>query len=143
LTVPAILRDRPLTPRSKTFEAERLLPGLRCSELAELETTQRGPVVLLEIHGDLDETLVARVRESVFSAAAASPRRIVIDLADVSFVDGIGLRTLIAARRRCAGGPTTLTLRSPSRSVRRLLSRTHLDTVFDVEEQADAEPVAN
>jgi anti-sigma B factor antagonist len=117
------------------LEVAPAVSEVRCSEITAPASNRDRPVVLLEIHGDMDESLVARVRESIFSAAAMAPRRIVIDLADVSFVDAVGLRTLIAARRRCAGGPTTLTLRSPSRPVRRLLSRTRLDSVFEFEER--------
>jgi anti-anti-sigma factor len=92
-----------------------------------------GPTVLLEVRGDLDKTRVARMRESLFTAAASCPNRIVIDMAQVSFVDGDGLRTLIAARRRCAAGGTDFALRRPSLAVRQLLSLTHLERVFDVE----------
>jgi anti-anti-sigma factor len=108
---------------------------LRCSHLAGTTRSGQTAMVLLEVHGDLDKALVARMRETLFSAAASSPERIVIDMAAVSFVDAVGLRTLIAARRRCAAAGTGFALRRPSRAVRRLLSVTHLDNVFDVEQE--------
>ncbi len=93
------------------------------------------PTVFLEVHGDLDQTRVARMRESIFSAAASSPDRIVLDMADVSFVDASGLRTLIAARRRCAAAGMDFALRRPSHAVRQMLSLTRLEKVFDVEHE--------
>ncbi len=116
-----------------SFEAEAGAAGLSFSQLPLRASSVRRRSFLLEVHGDLDEELVSRMRESLFSAAASSPGRIVIDLADVSFLDGMGLRTLIAARRRCVAGGTTFALRRPSSAVRRLLSLTHLEGVFDVE----------
>lgn len=92
-----------------------------------------GPTVLLEVHGELDKSRVARMRESLFSAAASAPHRIVVDMADVSFVDTDGLRTLIAARRRCVAGGMDFALRRPSDAVRQMLMLTRLDGVFDVE----------
>ncbi len=126
-------------------DRESVFPGLHCTTSPGAASapgsagSRRGkprPSVLLEVRGDLDETLVARMRESIFSAAAERPESIVVDLADVSFVDTVGLRTLIAGRRRCSASGTTFALRSPSRAVRRLLSMTHLDTIFDVEPAA-------
>ncbi len=117
------------------FETEATTAHLRCSEISDSHSKGLSPTVLLEVQGDLDNALVARMRESLFSAAASSPPRIVIDMAEVSFVDTVGLRTLIAARRRCAAAGTDFALRSPSRAVLRLLSVTHLESVFDVEQE--------
>ncbi len=77
--------------------------------------------------------LVAKLRESIFSEAANRPGRIVVDLSNVSFLDTAALRTLIAARRRCAAGNTGFALRRPSRAVQRVLALTHLEHVFAVE----------
>ncbi|HEX4428076.1 MAG TPA: STAS domain-containing protein [Frankiaceae bacterium] len=117
------------------YETEAKPAHLRCSKIVAAAPTGQPPTVLLEVRGDLDKVLVARMRESLFSAAAQSPHRIVIDMAEVSFVDTVGLRTLIAVRRRCAAGGTGFALRRPSRAVKRLLSVTHLDHVFDVEHE--------
>jgi anti-sigma B factor antagonist len=126
------------TPAPVAYEHEATPADLRCTQIAGIARTGQPPTFLVEVHGDLDKTLVARMRESLFSAAASSPDRIVIDLAQVSFVDAVGLRTLIAARRRCVAAGTTFALRRPSRAVRRLLSVTHLENVFDVEPERPA-----
>ncbi len=122
-------------PTSGAYEMRAVPSELRCSQIASAGRSGQAPTVLVEIHGDLDKTMVARMRESLFAAAASSPGRIVIDMADVSFLDTVGLRTLIAARRRCVAAGTSFALRRPSRPVRRLLSVTHLDNVFDVEHE--------
>lgn len=93
------------------------------------------PTVLLEVHGDLDAARVARMRESLFSAAASAPDRIIVDMADVSFVDAYGLRTLIAVRRRCAAAGMDFALRDPSGVVRQMLTATRLERIFEVEHE--------
>ena len=133
MTAPAVPFTRAGEVESQEADTPRELSSatLLCTRFANGKPANAE--LLFEVCGDLDDTLVARMRESIFSAAATRPRRIVVDLARVGFVDAVGLRTLIAARRRCTAGGTGFALRRPSRAVQRLLSQTRLDTVFDVE----------
>ena len=90
-------------------------------------------VFALTLTGDVDLRSVAGLRATLSAAAARRPARIVIDVADVTFMDTAALRTLIAIRRRCVAGGIGFTLRRPSHVVERLLTVTRLATVFDVE----------
>jgi anti-sigma B factor antagonist len=107
---------------------------VRCSRSSTGHPSRPDTVFVLDVQGDLDEDLVAEMRAAVFSAASERPYGITIDLADVSFVDTAALRTLIASRRRCVAGGIRFTRRRPSHAVQRLLKVTHLDAVFQVEE---------
>ena len=90
-------------------------------------------VFLVSLAGDIDLPHVAHLRATLSAAAARRPTRIVVDVADVTFMDTAALRTLIAIRRRCVAGGIGFTLRRPSHVVDRLLTITHLTTVFDIE----------
>ncbi len=61
---------------------------------------------------------------------------IVIDLADVAFIDSSGLRSLLSASRRAGERATTVVLRSPSPSVQRLLEITGTTSQFRIEDGA-------
>ncbi|MBE7186934.1 STAS domain-containing protein [Jatrophihabitans endophyticus] len=58
---------------------------------------------------------------------------LVIDLAELDFVDSLGLGVLIHARDRCAGAGTALILRSVPPRTRKLLQTAGLDTLFTIE----------
>lgn len=93
-------------------------------------------VVIVSLHGELDLANVGAVR-SIAQQALDAPHvaRIVVDLADVAFMDSTILGALVALRTdadRCAIG---LALRNVQPLVRRLLTITGLDGVFAVEEQ--------
>jgi anti-sigma B factor antagonist len=48
---------------------------------------------------------------------------LVLDLSELSFLDTIGLRTILICRERCLNSGCSLTVASPSAQVRRLLQR--------------------
>jgi anti-sigma B factor antagonist len=57
---------------------------------------------------------------------------VVIDLAEVTFVDSSGLGALIVARKSARGGGGSVSLVSPPPTVRRLLGSTRLHDVFAI-----------
>ena len=63
----------------------------------------------------------------------AADGSIVIDLADVSFIDSSGLRSLLGASRRADERAGAVVLRSPSASVQRLLEITGTTAQFRIE----------
>lgn len=85
---------------------------------------------VIRISGDLDAQTAGRLDEVVASQLAAGRDEIVMDLAELQFLDSSGLRSMVLARGPAGDG--TVVLRSPSSSVLRLLEITGLDDVFDV-----------
>ena len=93
-----------------------------------------GPgVVVVEVQGDLDAARVPRVRALLEDAVSVRPQRLVVDLANCSFLDASGLTVLLDVHRRQCRVGGVLTLRGCSPRVMRLLSLTGLQRVFDVE----------
>jgi anti-anti-sigma factor len=91
-----------------------------------------GPQTTLALAGDLDPAtapeLDARLQELVSDRAVAS---VVLDLAQVVFMDSSGLRVLVAASAALQGRSAQLLLRSPSSNIRRVLEVTGLSPLIE------------
>ena len=87
-----------------------------------------GPDGALLLDGEID-TYTA---PGLAARLAADPDVDVVDLAGVSFIDSSGLRVLVQIHQTRAAAGDTLTLRSPSASVQRLLEISGLATHLDV-----------
>ena len=92
----------------------------------------------LDLIDDVDGTLVVVGEIDSYTAPALAqrlsdePKIVVIDLAGVSFIDSSGLRILIEAHQIRMDEKTSLTLRSPSAAVQRLLEISGLSAHLDV-----------
>jgi anti-anti-sigma factor len=92
----------------------------------------------LDLTDDVDGTLVLVGEIDSYTAPALAERLAgdpevhVIDLAGVTFIDSSGLRILVEAHRSRVDSDATLTLRSPSAAVQRLLEISGLSSHLDV-----------
>lgn len=88
---------------------------------------QAGSIGVLRLTGRLDLLSAADLRQHVVQAVAEGTHRLVVDLAEVSFVDSSGLGALIAGLKaaRLAGGD--LRLAQPTAQTRSLLQLVGLD----------------
>lgn len=88
---------------------------------------QAGSIGVLRLTGRLDLLSAADVRQQVVQTVAEGTHRLVVDLAEVSFVDSSGLGALIAGLKaaRLAGGD--LRLARPTAQTRSLFQLVGLD----------------
>jgi anti-sigma B factor antagonist len=91
--------------------------------------------VIVVVEGELGMPAVAAFRAVVDQAIAASSR-LVIDMADVTFLDSIGLRVLAVARRS-VGANGTVTVRRAPEHVARVLHLAGMDGYITVEARAE------
>ena len=84
---------------------------------------------LLVVRGEIDLVTAPSLRSAVESALTDGPRRLILDLAEVSFIDSTGLAVLIKASRR-----TTVALRHPSASTERVLEASGLTGLFEADD---------
>lgn len=98
-----------------------------------VDWTDSGDVCRCALAGELDLTTEPRVRRALFQALASRPRRLIIDLADVSFIDSTGLRVLLSARNRAATMGSRVSLARVGSAVQRTLQIANLRTFFDEE----------
>ncbi len=76
------------------------------------------------LEGDLDNLSLPVLAQTLDGLYKAACFRIVMDLADLAFIDSSGLGALVAAWRRCRDQAGSLSARNPSPAVRRLMDLT-------------------
>jgi anti-anti-sigma factor len=82
----------------------------------------------VRLHGELD-LAPAGDFEADFRRHLNGQQSLVIDLAELTFIDSTGIRTLIRIAQ--AASPRSIVLRSPQASVRRVFELTRLDQSLD------------
>jgi anti-sigma B factor antagonist len=106
----------------------------------KLTTHQKGEVIIVVASGKLTlgegaSTLRTKIRELV----ASGSRRIVLNLADVSYMDSSGMGELIAAHTTVTTAGGEIKLLNLAKRVHDLLKLTKLYTVFEAfEDEASA-----
>lgn len=92
----------------------------------------RGNLMILKVwENRLDASKAPTLREALVERIAKGHQSIILDLADVEFMDSAALSALIAAVKKL--GPVgTISVASVRRPVARLFSVTKMDRVFPV-----------
>jgi anti-sigma B factor antagonist len=98
-----------------------------------LTTSRAGPVVTIEVAGEVDIANAEFLAEQVRCAEKTDADRIVIDLAGVTFIDSIGLTQLSIAQRRSDADSDRLRLRNVGGHTAKVIAITHLDEVLRIE----------
>ncbi|HET8535640.1 MAG TPA: STAS domain-containing protein [Solirubrobacteraceae bacterium] len=94
------------------------------------------PGALIVARGELDVQSVDELRARLNEALDAGNKRIVIDLAEVSFIDSLSLSALVGARRKL-GDEGRLAIVAVHEYVQLILQATGLEQVLDVFETRD------
>jgi anti-sigma B factor antagonist len=106
--------------------------ALRSKGIRTMAFTERhiDSVVILDLNGQLTELSGNDMWERIRDLAAAGDRQILLNLAEVPYVDSAGLGTMVASfvAMKCVGG--ALKLLNPTRRTRQLLAVTALTTVL-------------
>jgi anti-anti-sigma factor len=90
--------------------------------------------VVATLAGELDLATRPELDIALDKAIGEDVPTVVLDLADVTFVDASSLRSFGEAAQRLRAEGRTLVLRNPSRLTRRLLAITDIDSVAIVED---------
>jgi anti-anti-sigma factor len=91
--------------------------------------------IVVHLAGELDLYNAEEVRTALGEAMARSPRRLVVDLAEVEFVDSTALGVLIEARSKL--GRDCLALAAPQLDTRRTLQVSGLDRHLPVHDTVE------
>ena len=86
---------------------------------------------MLSLAGELDLADAPALRDALRGAVERSPRRLVVDLAEVTFIDSTALGVLIEARSRLSDR-NGFRLAAPGLETRRALEVSGLDRHFSV-----------
>ena len=97
----------------------------------------RTSYVVVALRGELDVTNAAGTAR-ILQAAVAPQLRIIVDLAEVTFVDCSSLGGLLRVQRLARQGGGDVLLATPAANVLRLLSLTCVDEAFGIHATVDA-----
>lgn len=107
--VPERTSDRPLADRhflSGDFDVE--------TEIVDGSS-------LLRLHGELDLASADRLSDDLEAVFDAQPAAVVLDLANLTFVDSTGIQVFLQAGRRAASSGCTFMLEAPCDRVLKIL----------------------
>jgi anti-anti-sigma factor len=113
--------------------SDDLVSPLREHPVLGVETRDAG--VIVRLTGELDLYNAEDVRTALAQAIDQAPRRIVVDMSAVEFVDSTALGVLIEARSRL--GHDALLLAAPQLETRRTLQISGLDRHLAVHDSVD------
>lgn len=92
---------------------------------------QADGVIVVDVRGTLDAATVDALRDALLNTLAAQrPAGMVVDLTYVTFMDSMGIGTLVAGHNAAREVGTTFVLRNPSEFVHRQLRVTGLAEMF-------------
>lgn len=90
-----------------------------------IEDTEAGQVI--RVRGELDLASAPELTAALSGTAGESSVPVVLDLAEVSFIDSSALRALVLSGRELSESGRTLQIGPRSEMVARVLEMTHLD----------------
>ena len=93
-----------------------------------------GDAIVVRLAGDLDLYNTERVRSALAGAIDRSPSRLVVDMADVEFIDSTALGALVDAHRKFPDG---LHVASPQDAIRRTFQVSGIDRHLKVHDSVD------
>jgi anti-sigma B factor antagonist len=108
--------------------------GIREDPVAGIERTDG--FVVVSLAGELDLYNASTVREALLACCAEGPKRLIVDLSAVKFIDSTALGVLIEARTRLPNRKSFL-LAAPGLETRRALEISGLDRHFTVHGSVD------
>ncbi len=112
-------------------------------ETTRIETSLRhqGDVPVLDVIGEIDIYTTPQFKEAVSAAIDENKPAIVINMAQVTYMDSSGFGTLLSATKRLRPLDGALYLSGCNEAIQRMLQITRLNTIFGVyptEEEAVA-----
>ena len=103
--------------------------GLRKDPVLRVEAV--GTACVVSLGGELDLYNAEQVRSALVTACGESPERVIVDLAEVDFMDSTALGVLIEARTKLDNRQAFL-LAAPGVETKRALQISGLDRHFNV-----------
>jgi anti-sigma B factor antagonist len=99
-----------------------------------------GTITLVRARGEIDAFTAADLGYCFEKALAGAPSQVVIDLSEVTFMDGAGLRLLERFQQECRDRGLMLGLAKPTPQIRRLLELVEMDGILPVLDSSSRAP---
>jgi anti-sigma B factor antagonist len=102
-----------------------------------VRVSESGDAIVVALTGELDLYNAPALREALRGATGRKPRRLVVDLTEVTFVDSTTLGAFVEARSELAA-PHAFVLAAPGLEVRRALEVSGLDRHLAVRDTVES-----
>jgi anti-sigma B factor antagonist len=102
--------------------------------LLVVEVARDGDSAVVRIEGEVEFATAPRLRATLLDLAQEGASPVVLDLAEVTFVDSAGISLLIQAKKRLTSSGSDLVLRAPQASVRRVLEISGVTELFQIDD---------
>ena len=96
-----------------------------------INTQNYNNVTVIELQGEVDGDLAELVKDTVAETLSQARTGIVLNMNDVSFIDGQGLELLLWVRDYCRENRTQLRLAGLDENCEKILEITQLQNEFD------------
>ena len=90
------------------------------------------PYTLVELAGEADTTASGQIREVLRAAASEPPRRLIVDLSALTFMDSAALHAILYTNRALTRQGRMLALVNPQAAVRRVLDLTEAGQLLPI-----------
>jgi anti-sigma B factor antagonist len=97
-----------------------------------IDTQSEAGELVIRLVGELDLAASAAFGDAV-ERAMTSSSRVIVDAADLTFIDSSGVNALVRAQRRASEAAVELVVRAPDRRVRTVLEITGVDALLAIE----------
>ncbi len=102
------------------------------SDAMEVKVERDGDAVIVSPTGDVDLHRSPAFRERLKKAVEGKPRRLIVNLAEVPYMDSSGVATLVEAMQIARRQSMTLVLCGVQARVRSILEIARLDQLFKI-----------
>jgi len=96
------------------------------------EVTSQDDAAIVKLAGEIDMNHSPAMHQALLEVLKSQPRRLIVDLADVSYMDSSGVGTLVDALRRVHGYGGKMALVAVAPRVLSVLQITKLDQFFEI-----------
>ncbi|SEJ30349.1 anti-sigma-factor antagonist [Cribrihabitans marinus] len=97
-----------------------------------LTSTVQGDAQIITVEAErIDAAMAIQFKEDMRTETASGPKRVILDLTRVDFIDSSGLGAIVAAMKQLDPG-RRLDLAGPRPMVAKVFRLTRMDTVFDL-----------
>jgi anti-sigma B factor antagonist len=107
------------------------------SDALLIQVFQSSEVTIFRLKGELDLATAPQLRHELAGRTQPGVTNIALDLAELTFIDSVGLSILVAEHKKMKDLGGRLVLQNPSRSSRRLFEVSGLDGYLHIESVAD------
>lgn len=114
-----------------------------CSEELRVDIDRRGPVAVVKLAGSAHMDVSNSLRDQLVGLIDDNTQQLVLDLADLEFINSVGLGAIIAAHLRCRRYNGVVKVVAPKPAIQELLCVTKLISLFSVHPSVDAALASN